>query len=277
MTPAEPRSSLDAVCAAAVDIALAAAVAVGREQVGGHVGFDEDGDRVVTHLFACTDPAYAGWRWGVQVARASRAKTVTVNDVVLLPGPDALLAPEWLPWSERLLPGDLRPGDLLPAPADDDRLQLVIEDTDSEDGFIEMGVGKIRVLSDVGRTEAAERWYGGDHGPDAPIARQAPAHCLSCGFFVPVTGALGLAFGICANEYAPDDGRVVSVDHGCGAHSEGFPTVIDLAPREVPSELDDIVIEADAVLPEDASLVDGSSVTDALAEDSEETAAFGHS
>ena len=289
MTPAETRLAPDAVCAAAVDIALAAALAVGRDHVGPHAGVEEDAERVVTHLFECTDPAYAGWRWGVQVARASRAKIVTINDVVLLPGPDALLAPVWLPWSERLLPGDLRVGDLLPAPPDDDRLQLVIEDIDSDDGFIEMGVGRVRVLSDIGRTEAAERWYGGEHGPEAPIARQAPAHCLSCGFFVPVTGALGLAFGICANEYAPDDGRVVSVDHGCGAHSEGFPTVIDLVPRAVHPDADDLVIEADEVVeiahdevastdasePVDA---DGSSsVDDALAENSEETAAFGHS
>ena len=27
-------------------------------------------------------------------------------------------------------------------------------------------------------------------------------------------------FGVCANVYAPDDGKVVSLDHGCGAHSE---------------------------------------------------------
>ena len=33
-------------------------------------------------------------------------------------------------------------------------------------------------------------------------------------------GPLGRVFGVCANEYAPDDGRVVSLDHGCGAHSE---------------------------------------------------------
>jgi hypothetical protein len=25
---------------------------------------------------------------------------------------------------------------------------------------------------------------------------------------------------VCANAIAPDDARVVSVDHGCGAHSE---------------------------------------------------------
>lgn len=277
MPTTEPKSTLDSVCAAAVDLARAAALAVGRDHVGDHVGVEDDGERVATHLFECTDPAYAGWRWGVQVARASRAKVATVNDVVLLPGPDALLAPVWLPWSERLLPGDLRPGDLLPAPADDERLQLVIEDTDSDDGFIEMGVGRMRVLSDVGRTEAAERWYGGEHGPDAPIARQAPAHCVSCGFFVNVTGALGLAFGICANEYAPDDGRVVSVDHGCGAHSEGFPTVIDLVPREVPAELDDIVVVADdiAEAAEPGHVEPG--LVEGLSDESEETAALGHS
>ena len=27
-------------------------------------------------------------------------------------------------------------------------------------------------------------------------------------------------FGVCANEYSPSDGQVVSLDHGCGAHSE---------------------------------------------------------
>ncbi|MSY51566.1 MAG: DUF3027 domain-containing protein, partial [Actinobacteria bacterium] len=30
------------------------------------------------------------------------------------------------------------------------------------------------------------------------------------------------AFGVCGNEYAPDDARVVSVDHGCGAHSQAL-------------------------------------------------------
>jgi hypothetical protein len=43
---------------------------------------------------------------------------------------------------------------------------------------------------------------------------------VSCGFFVPLSGDLGQMFGACANAYAPDDGRVVSADHGCGAHSE---------------------------------------------------------
>jgi len=35
-----------------------------------------------------------------------------------------------------------------------------------------------------------------------------------------VAGALSDTFGVCANGNANDDGRVVSFDHGCGAHSE---------------------------------------------------------
>ncbi len=31
---------------------------------------------------------------------------------------------------------------------------------------------------------------------------------------------MGQLFGVCANEWSPDDGKVVSLDHGCGAHSE---------------------------------------------------------
>ncbi len=53
-----------------------------------------------------------------------------------------------------------------------------------------------------------------------PLARAAPAPCASCGFLVRLAGPLGAVFGVCANAYAPEDGRVVSVDHGCGAHSE---------------------------------------------------------
>lgn len=78
----------------AVDLARAAAVEIARaEWVGEHLSAYVEGDRVVTHLFACLDPAYKGWHYAVTVARASRAKKVTVNEAVLLPGGEALLAP----------------------------------------------------------------------------------------------------------------------------------------------------------------------------------------
>ena len=75
-----------------------------------------------------------GWRWAVTVTRASRAKLVTVNEVVLLPGPDALLAPEWVPWRDRLRPGDVGVGDLMPVSPDDERLVPVVAG-EGEDGL----------------------------------------------------------------------------------------------------------------------------------------------
>ncbi len=114
-------------CAQAGDLARAAAAEMaGPDQVGDHCRLEADGDRVVTHLFECLQPGYVGWRWAVTVARASRSKLVTVDEVVLLPGPDALLAPEWVPWRDRLRPGDLGVGDLLPAAPDDERLVPVV-------------------------------------------------------------------------------------------------------------------------------------------------------
>lgn len=220
-------------CVLASDLARAAAVEMaGRECVGSHVGIEVDGDRVVTHVFESLQPGYVGWRWAVTVARAARSKIVTVSEVVLLPGPTALLAPEWVPWRDRVRPGDLGVGDLLPAHPDDERLVPVVA-SEGEDGLQawpsdddtpelpgQPEAEQVRVLSAIGRDDTAERWYTGDHGPHTPLTRSAPAMCASCGFLVRLAGPLGAVFGVCANAYAPEDGRVVSSDHGCGAHSE---------------------------------------------------------
>jgi hypothetical protein len=258
-----PRQS-DEICAQAVDLAYAAAADVaGASRVGEHVGADAEGDRVVTHLFACLDPAYRGWRWAATVARASRAKTATVSEVVLLPGPDSILAPEWVPWRERLRPGDVGVGDILPTPADDERLVPVVS-LSGDDGAVDLGEMSVtvtelaedlagagaeaatgglvppqaRVLSAVGRDDAVVRWYASEHGPKSPLAHAAPGVCMSCGFFVRLGGSLGSVFGVCANAYAPDDGRVVSVDHGCGAHSEAV--LPGSADQSVPPVIDEL-------------------------------------
>jgi hypothetical protein len=96
------------------------------------------------------------------------------------------------------------------------------DDPDLEDVAFELGLGRVRVLGPEGRDAAASRWHLGPQGPQAPIARAAPASCATCGFYLPVAGSLRQLFGVCANEYAPDDGRVVAGDHGCGAHSEAL-------------------------------------------------------
>ncbi|MCU1595150.1 MAG: hypothetical protein JWO12_2542 [Frankiales bacterium] len=230
-TAPEPVEALEAVreiavdpaCADAVDLARAVAVEAGGATVGDHLGVEAEDDLVVTHSFATTDPAYVGWRWSVTVTRAEGSADITVDDVVLLPGSGALVAPAWVPWSERVQPGDLSPGDLLPPAPDDLRIVPAYTDTEGElavAAFWELGLGRPRVLSFDGRLDAAERWYDGDHGPHTPMARQAPGQCLDCAFRVPLAGGLAASFGVCANGLAPDDGKVVSLDHGCGAHSE---------------------------------------------------------
>lgn len=235
---------LDPACAGAVDVARAA---IEGEQVGDHVGMVAEAERVVTHLFECTMPAYRGWRWAVTLTRAPRSRTVTVSETVLLPGEGALVAPSWVPWTERLQPGDLGVGDLLPTRPDDRRLvpaYLLSDDPAADEVTWELGLGRPRVMSREGRAETAERWYEGDHGPAAAISLAAPpnARCASCGFYLPLAGALRQMFGVCGNLFAPDDGRVVSADHGCGAHSE---VLVEAPPDvgELPTVFDDSEVE----------------------------------
>jgi hypothetical protein len=218
--PATPDSTL----AAAVELARAAAVEVGGESVGEHLGVRAEGERLVTHAFAATLPGYAGWHWAVTVARVPRGRVATVDEVVLLPGDGALLAPAWVPWEERVRPGDLSPGEVLPPPPPDDP-RLVPGYVDSGDPAVEevafeLGLGRERVLSREGRLAAAQRWHAGDFGPRTAMARHAPAHCGTCGFYLPIAGSLRAGFGVCGNEVTESDGRVVSVEYGCGAHSQ---------------------------------------------------------
>ena len=350
MSPTTTRQAEpDQACADAVDLARAGAEAdAGPGQVGAHVGIEVEGDRLVTHQFTSLDPGYVGWRWAVTVSRASRSKTVTVSENVLVPGPDALLAPPWVPWTERVRPGDLKAGDLLPARSDDERLVPVVaiageaglldwdendawrltdaadaaaklgaatpdqvlpgEDSISEagqsqpadpeadpeadagagpladaDADAEADLGQVaaarnggaqaesrarehgggrarsrrrsvsrdrdrtpgvlrpaRVLSASGRDEAAFRWYTGEQGPKSELASAAPASCVTCGFMVRLSGPLGRVFGVCANEFAPDDGKVVSFDHGCGAHSDGALAAEPAAPDMAAPKVDEL-------------------------------------
>jgi hypothetical protein len=231
---AEPDSTADAarpgsdaafvIDDAAREIARREAVVEAGDEaaVGELVDAVPDGESVVTARFAAELEGYRGWRWSVTLS-ALDPQRPTVSEVVLLPGPGALLAPAWVPWEERVRSGDLGVGDLMPPPPDDDRIVPAYVQSDDpavEELAREIGLGRVRVLSREGRAEAAERWHVGDFGPDAEMARHAPGTCATCAFFVPLAGALGAGFGVCANDISPADGRVVDVAYGCGAHSE---------------------------------------------------------
>jgi Protein of unknown function (DUF3027) len=232
-SPRRPRADL--ACRDAVEAARAALLeAADAAEVGDHLGYEVEGERVLSHLFDCRRPGYRGWRWSVVVTRASRQRDVTVSEVVLLPGPAAVVAPEWVPYRDRVQPDDLGPGDLLPPDEDDPRLVPAwLTGDEMTDGLVddaavrqvadEVGLGRSRVLSIDGRDAAVQRWHDGPPGPETEHAQAAPAACRTCGFLVPLAGPLATVFGVCANDAAPDDGRVVAFDHGCGAHSEGAP------------------------------------------------------
>ncbi|HEU5035832.1 MAG TPA: DUF3027 domain-containing protein [Nocardioides sp.] len=249
------RPKPDSATVAAVDAARTALLEdVDAADVGEHLGHVVEGERVVTHFFACERAGYVGWRWAVTVARASRQKAVTVDEVVLLPGDEAIVAPPWVPYRERIKPGDLSPGDLLPVDDDDPRLVPTYsfgdDPLDADDKAQvravaqDLGLGRVRTLSPEGRDLAAQRWYDGDGGPDSQLARSAPDSCTTCGFLLRIAGPLSETFGVCANGDANDDGRIVSFDHGCGAHSE-----VRLAKKHEPLPLPEPVF--DTLTPDD--------------------------
>lgn len=70
--------------------------------IGGDAGFEVHDERTVTLYFESMLAGYPGWRWAAALARVDQDAPVTVLEVELLPGEGAMLAPEWVPWSERL-------------------------------------------------------------------------------------------------------------------------------------------------------------------------------
>lgn len=196
--------------------------------VGAHLGArlidreSADGATVALHRFAAEVPGYPGWEWQAVVACAAGSTEVTVNEVCLMPGEDAeaLRAPQWVPFSQRIRPGDLQPGMTLPPDPGDPRLTRAADEsaTAATDGA-RGGRARRRqfFLSSAGRDEAAARWRA-QFGPDSESARAAARHCESCAFFIPL-GEQMQSFGVCANEFAAD-GRSVHAGFGCGAHSE---------------------------------------------------------
>lgn len=135
----------DAFLAEAVEEAREAVRSIATdEHIGRHLGARSEGVRCVTHLFTSNLPGYVGWTWFATVTRVSRSKDVTVNEVGMLPTNGAILAPPWVPWSDRVRPEDEQPpepvavqeadDDESPAPEGDaPEAEQTDEDASSED------------------------------------------------------------------------------------------------------------------------------------------------
>jgi hypothetical protein len=84
------------------DAARAALLEITPESTIGEIsGRVDEGDGAVSVSFAAEMAGYPGWHWTVSVATLE-GEEPSVLEVELMPGDGALLAPDWVPWSERL-------------------------------------------------------------------------------------------------------------------------------------------------------------------------------
>jgi hypothetical protein len=79
---------------------LAAVEAAPKNGVGDFLTQIEEDENVYTFLFAAKMKGYVGWNWSVSLF--ANDEDTTVSEVNLMPGEDSLIAPNWVPWSERL-------------------------------------------------------------------------------------------------------------------------------------------------------------------------------
>ncbi|MEV1131597.1 DUF3027 domain-containing protein [Agromyces sp. NPDC049794] len=160
---AAPAPVADEVLLGAVDFARRALLEVTRpETVGSVVGHVVEGEHVLTLLFASDLSGYPGWHWSVTIARIEDAEP-TVLETELMPGDRALLAPEWVPWSERL--ADYRAAqEAIAAAAADAAGETVVEEEldDEADDFDDDDLDEDEV-DDEAELDAA---FGRDAGDD---------------------------------------------------------------------------------------------------------------
>lgn len=134
--------------------------AAGRSKVGNFIEVFEEEGGVATFLFENNQKGYVGWRWSITIFQADKKSAATVSEIVLLPGPDSLVAPDWVPWSERLadykaLQLELEKQAALEAEDDDDEseddsdeteeAEEVPEDLAAEDVDEELAVANLEV------------------------------------------------------------------------------------------------------------------------------------
>jgi hypothetical protein len=79
----------------------AAVEAHDEKSVGAFIEAVQEPDAgVVTYLFASALKGYPDWR--ISVSLFESGDSATISEVLVVPGPDSLTAPAWVPWSERL-------------------------------------------------------------------------------------------------------------------------------------------------------------------------------
>ncbi|WP_221585854.1 DUF3027 domain-containing protein [Microbacterium sp. G2-8] len=153
-------SELDSRLVEAHDLARSALFEITPEAtVGEPAGYRAHDDGVVSLRFANEMPGYPGWFWTVSVA-AVEGEDPTVLEAELLPGDEALVAPEWIPWSQRL--EEYKAAQAAAAAESDDDS----EDDDEDDDELHDDGSSILHAGDVDGVDIDELDDSGDESED---------------------------------------------------------------------------------------------------------------
>jgi hypothetical protein len=177
----EPSAEADDRLIGAHDLALAALHEITpASTIGPAAGYIVEEDGSVSLRFENRLPGYPGWYWTVTVARVEDADP-TVLEVELLPNEGALLAPEWVPWAERLAEyrahqaelaeqaaaAALESGDDAPDESDDDDIDAD-DDPDDVDDLDDADLPDLLHAGDLDGVDIDELDDSGDEDLDAP-------------------------------------------------------------------------------------------------------------
>lgn len=123
---------------------------------------EEDG--VATLSFASSLSGYPGWHWSVSVAELA-GEAPTVLEAELLPGDGALLAPDWVPWAERL--EDYRAAQAALAAQAAEQAEAEASDDDDDD-FEDVDDDELGMASGGVDEEDESEDESADDGPEQP-------------------------------------------------------------------------------------------------------------
>ena len=84
--------------------------------VGKFLGTATEDKDTTSYRFESKLTGYVGWEWNVVIFQAKKSDAATVSEVVLLPGKNSVVAPSWVPWSERRAELEKNKAEELPAP-----------------------------------------------------------------------------------------------------------------------------------------------------------------
>ncbi len=217
----EPRDSDRDV----TDIARSALFAITEpETVGPVVGMDDETDGLVDVHFASTLPGYPGWRWTVSLSVLD-AEDPQVLETELTPGEGALLAPDWVPWADRL--AEYRAAGLeLPELGEDDEHDDESDDDEETDDVDGVDFDGALDEDDDDDDDAPESDDAdpGDEGSDDESELEAAHRAAAARRSERDDHGHGVALG------GDDDGAAAAVDfdhHIVDVHEEADPDAVD--------------------------------------------------